>query len=530
MGFGDSNNDRINAGSLVNCDFDTISLSNLNRQFLFSNNDIGREKSIIAVNKIKQFYPNINFHPFNCKLDENESKTDPIILSSIENAEFILSAVDNIPARRILDQYSQMHDIVFLEGGISGVNANSSIVVPYKSITYSEVNDVIQSRSKDNRDSAKEDRSCTVKSTPYKFGHCIDWSLNLFQDIFNDRVILLCQYIKSNFSRATFDQVNLNERLRFVVFISLILQNRVEDCAEVLFNDLFYYEIDLLLNTLDKSTWTGLVNRPTGLKLIDVENRDLFVKHFKNLIESIFSPNFKNMEASYNIDLDVYINAYNSVQMPEKEKETLFEQAMQTNFELLINNGVILNCTPHSYDYEILDHLNLLYYLSIFRAKVFKIPEESLEFVKKVSGKIQPTVATSSACVVGFNCLELYKFLSNDNIDEVDTDSLRGMSMSLGSSTFNYLRLNPPRNLTISDINNEINEPFLFKDKTNVTKWTKIKLNNCTLKQMLDHIKDNFEYPILYLKCMDQIIFHARNSDDKNLFDIEICDLLSKKE
>ena len=69
-------------GRLGVVDFDTVSLSNLQRQVLFDINDIGKLKVKSAQSKLNSLNPNIEIVTYPCKLSE-ENIEELLILSLI---------------------------------------------------------------------------------------------------------------------------------------------------------------------------------------------------------------------------------------------------------------------------------------------------------------------------------------------------------------------------------------------------------------------------------------------------------------
>ena len=100
-------------------DLDTIELSNLNRQFLFRQKDIGKFKAEVACDFIKAKYPKINIKWSNRKIQEF---TDDFF----RQFQIIIGGLDNIEARRWINE--KVHDLVeFDEQG----NAKPETVIPY---------------------------------------------------------------------------------------------------------------------------------------------------------------------------------------------------------------------------------------------------------------------------------------------------------------------------------------------------------------------------------------------------------------
>jgi len=61
---------------IVIVDMDTIELTNLNRQFLFRHKDIGRSKSEVAAEFVKNKLPHVEIEHYNCRLEEKDEDDD----------------------------------------------------------------------------------------------------------------------------------------------------------------------------------------------------------------------------------------------------------------------------------------------------------------------------------------------------------------------------------------------------------------------------------------------------------------------
>ena len=112
-------------------DFDTIELTNLNRQFLFTNKDIGDFKSVVAVQYINRRSTKVNLVAHTNDL--TELSTD-----FIKTFDFVLSGLDAIEPRRFINQ--KLIDITkttnfercipFIDGGIEGFKGHIKTVLP----------------------------------------------------------------------------------------------------------------------------------------------------------------------------------------------------------------------------------------------------------------------------------------------------------------------------------------------------------------------------------------------------------------
>ena len=84
-------------GTIGIIDFDMVELSNLQRQTLYSVEDIGKSKAIRAVEKLKVFNPDIQFHIHNLKLESKNA------LELIGNYDIVMDGTDNFPTRYLIN-------------------------------------------------------------------------------------------------------------------------------------------------------------------------------------------------------------------------------------------------------------------------------------------------------------------------------------------------------------------------------------------------------------------------------------------
>lgn len=119
------------AGSGVNklylCDFDTVSLSNLNRQFLFKKTD-GNFLKCKVLNERLSYYS---------KDTEYVSVVKKVIcaedMSFAEDCDIIICCVDNAVGRRAVSDFAAAKNIPAVFGGVDGFYGTAYLYIPNKS-------------------------------------------------------------------------------------------------------------------------------------------------------------------------------------------------------------------------------------------------------------------------------------------------------------------------------------------------------------------------------------------------------------
>jgi len=100
-------------GKIGIVDKDKIEISNLSRQILFSMNDIGKNKSSAAINKLKKINSGIKLKSFNKKLTKKN------INKIANNFDLIVDGSDNFRTRFLINDYCLKNKKILISGAIS---------------------------------------------------------------------------------------------------------------------------------------------------------------------------------------------------------------------------------------------------------------------------------------------------------------------------------------------------------------------------------------------------------------------------
>jgi ubiquitin-activating enzyme E1 C len=130
-------------------DMDTIDISNLNRQFLFRQADVGKSKAEVAAKFVEKRVKGVKITPHNCKIqdyDEDFYMQFQLVvcgLDSIEARRWINATLVNMVDETVEDSYKPL-----IDGGTEGFKHAPRAAVPL----------------------------CTLASIPRQPEHCIEWA------------------------------------------------------------------------------------------------------------------------------------------------------------------------------------------------------------------------------------------------------------------------------------------------------------------------------------------------------------------
>lgn len=88
---------RAGVGTLGIVDSDTVELSNLHRQILYSSDDIGKKKAIAAQNRLQKVNPDVKVIPYVLRL------TSENIMEVIKEYDIVVDGTDNFPTRYLVN-------------------------------------------------------------------------------------------------------------------------------------------------------------------------------------------------------------------------------------------------------------------------------------------------------------------------------------------------------------------------------------------------------------------------------------------
>ncbi len=117
-------------GTLRIVDRDVIELSNLHRQTMFDEDDVGQVKVEVAAKKLQKLNPD-------CKIEALAvSVNDYTALEVVEGCDVVIDALDSVNARYALNKACIKFKIPFVTGAAVGVSGQVFTVLPKQSACY----------------------------------------------------------------------------------------------------------------------------------------------------------------------------------------------------------------------------------------------------------------------------------------------------------------------------------------------------------------------------------------------------------
>ena len=118
-------------GKIRIIDRDVIELSNLHRQTMFDESDVGQIKVEVAARKLQNLNPDVEIESLPISIN------DYTALDAVEGCDVVIDALDSVNARYALNKACVEKNIPFVTGAAVGVSGQAFTILPNHSACYS---------------------------------------------------------------------------------------------------------------------------------------------------------------------------------------------------------------------------------------------------------------------------------------------------------------------------------------------------------------------------------------------------------
>ena len=551
MGIATQNEKRVSV-----TDNDNIELSNLNRQFLFNKNSIGRSKSEVACETIKKMNGDFNCVSFKERVDEQSENFFDEDFWNKQN--FIINAVDNIEARKYIAEQCLIYKKVLIDSGTLGTKANSQIMIPHKTIPY------IPPPEKNNDDKIAV---CTIADHPFNINHCIIWAKNNFEGYFKKDLEDVQLFLKDRdkFCETLIKETPYKERIpqlkKIIEYSKIAIEKNFEKCVE---KGLEEYNlnfrnkiIDLLeVNKKRSNFWTGDKRLPHPLSFnINDKYSFLFVKRFAQILSrSLSIPIIDDDEEIIKIISKIKIDEYIPKQIiPQEESSANQEYKIskekdnEQKEEMKLTKKQVKNCIKEfnlyfdsldkNIDYYDLikieefnkdddskGHVEFLYACTNLRAENYNISKCDISKVKIVAGNIIPAIASTTAAIVGIVAMQLYLLVQSD-----ETKNLRNCNyFDLAKNIICFEKVRMPRYIQEENDKLEKGKKLYKLIPEKFTIWDYLEINGSfSIKQLIDYMKQKYNVEVTLITSNQKKLFEKNSTE--NVLNEKIEDAYNNK-
>jgi len=512
-------------GTITVTDNDTIEVSNLSRQFLFREHNVGQSKSIAASEAAVQMNPHIHIRALEHLVAPHTEK----IFNDMfwESQDFVTNALDNVKARMYVDGQCVFHQKPLLESGTLGTKCNVQVVVPFLTQSYSD-------GPKDN-DDGDSIPMCTLRNFPSQIEHCIEWARARFNDLFTTAATEASNFSErpqhwlDELRKKTLD-LPQESRMRSAVetelgplreIVEMLNQctspdNTFAAClreAYLLFHRMYRDKTDSLISTYPQDAkdnqgnpfWSGTKRFPQSAHFNAEEPVHLeFVMSTANLLAVNFGlqPVDQPVGPSHPWRSALHVKELlSTLTPPEAHKETVDmsgggeedasvasmevdDDAAIREFEALLQE--LTEMIPHMHkltvepaefekDADWNFHIDFITAASNLRAWNYRLKPVTRHKCKMIAGKIIPAVATTTASVTGLVMIEMLKVLQGGK----KLGAFKDSSNNLGVNA--YFFSEPSEPVKAKDEYDPIEMSEVICRPPKFTKWDQTKVDSGSL-------------------------------------------------
>lgn len=479
---------------LIVTDMDRIEVSNLSRQFLFRQTDVGNPKSSTAARVVKGWNPELQVEALEKGVGtDSEDFFNDAFWGGLN---LCWNALDNVLARKYTDRCCLWYNLPLLESGTLGTKSNSDVFLPTLTKSY---NDGTESDANENQIAM-----CTLRSFPYLPIHCIEFAKQAY---FADYM----EFAPTQYEAMRKDKDGFFEQLEAMSdaeqfkalklikgFIGIQSSGKVDfdTCIKIAFDHYckdyitsirdLVWTCDQLEKSSGKPFWTGTKRRPKEAPwdpasppaeameyLYATANCYAFiwkVPYVRNRDE------FTTKVVALRLEVPAWSEpAASGSQAKEGEEEEDEEKAdPEAIFALKgelhgVDTSTLLPCDPHDFekDDDTNYHIDFLTTATNMRAGNYDIKKSERAHVKVTAGRIIPALATSTAMICGLVDLEFMKLVKGLHKTENPLDKFYNANINLatGNQAMNVFRPEPAIKL-----------PTELEPMKDFTSWDKVEV------------------------------------------------------
>ncbi|KAH9489747.1 SUMO-activating enzyme subunit 2-A [Bulinus truncatus] len=357
-------------------DLDTIDVSNLNRQFLFRKEHVGKSKAQVAKESALKFNPNANITAHHDSIFSQEFGLD-----FFKQFTLVLNALDNRAARNHVNRMCLAADIPLIESGTAGYLGQVTVIKKFSRIETTVAMNVTQNQPR------KHFLGVLLRNTPSEPVHCgykpNICSNQLFgeddpdQDVSPDTED---PELAANAGQAALSTEAKKDAVGGIERKSTRAWAMDNDYdAEKLFNKLFRDDIKYLLSM--ETLWKKR-RPPQPLDFNDLPGKD-----------EVISTGVMRDQRVWSVQecADVFSNCLN---------------ALKQELNCKGDGGTL------AWDKDDHNAMDFVASVTNIRAHIFGIPLKSKFDIKSIAGNIIPAIATTNAVIAGLIVMEALKILS----------------------------------------------------------------------------------------------------------------------
>lgn len=521
-----------NQGKLTITDDDVIEKSNLSRQFLFRDWNIGQAKSTVAASAAASINPCLNIEALQNRVGpETENVFDDTFW---ENLTCVINALDNVNARLYVDQRCLYFQKPLLESGTLGAKCNTQMVIPHLTENYGASRDPPE----------KQAPMCTVHSFPHNIDHCLTWARSEFEGLLEKTPAEVNAYL-SNPVEYTTGMANAGDaqaRDNLERVLDCLDKEKCEtfqDCitwARLKFEDYFSNRVKQLIFTFpeDAATSTGAPFWSAPKRFphpLQFSSADLSYLHFVMAASILRAETFGIPIPDWVKNPKMLAEAVDKVMVPDflpkKDAKIVTDEKATTLSTASVDDAAVINdlimkleqCRKNllsgfrmkpiqfEKDDDTNYHMDMIAGLANMRARNYSIPEVDKLKAKFIAGRIIPAIATSTAMATGLVCLELYKVLDGGH----KLEDYRNTFANLALPLFSMAEPVPPKVIKHRDMSWTVWDRWILKD-------------NPTLRELIQWLKDK-GLNAYSISCGSCLLFNSMFPRHKERMDKKVVDL-----